>query len=425
MQMLRPVTVDLATGVVTLGGTRVALQREGEHYVAPGGVRARALTFEERSGVVAGALIDPEPNRALLTKLRNLANVSSDHDDELADALTLALAGGGEPAPSFAECARSACRNASLDWQTVQQTPAVVVDQLATEQETSGGDDGWTRFEFREAPQAEVSLGECCQQMLESLLERGTPQEAKEERDGSGARPWPPQTKLRALSDAVQTDGPNSGRSDTSSPPKFSWPHADQAMQARATLISAEPSSRNTAPTISNSPSTVAGALRAFSGWPQEPSLQVDADVSHSGEKTGAVSAATDPTLGWPDTAQTSVKAMPTMWDRGSQEVRAPWTASAQTLDPAPSRAIAPIAARTRQRAHRLRDLPVSAQKVTQPQRGSSNSQSASPVAQAPTMADSTTAAELLPRSGPLQRDWLYEIATALSDECDLRGLDT
>ena len=176
MQALRPVTVDLATGVVTLGGTRVTLERDGERYVAPDGLGLRALSFEERSSVVAGALMTPEPNRALLNKLRNLGNVT-EADDQLADALLLALAGGGEPAPSFEECARTACRLRKLDWQTVQSAPAVLVDQLATEQAISNSDDGWTRFEFREPPDSSLSLEECCQQMLERLLERGMPQQ--------------------------------------------------------------------------------------------------------------------------------------------------------------------------------------------------------------------------------------------------------
>ena len=83
MQALRPVTVDLATGVITLGGTHVTLERDGEHYIAPGGGCLRALTFEERSSVVAGALIDPEPNRALLTKLRHSPMASADNESRI------------------------------------------------------------------------------------------------------------------------------------------------------------------------------------------------------------------------------------------------------------------------------------------------------------------------------------------------------
>jgi len=68
MRTLGPVTVDLAAGIVTLGGNSITLAREGDHFIAPGGLHARALRFEERSLVVAGALLEPEPNRALLVK---------------------------------------------------------------------------------------------------------------------------------------------------------------------------------------------------------------------------------------------------------------------------------------------------------------------------------------------------------------------
>ncbi len=420
MQTLRPVTVDLATGVVTLGGKRVALQREGEHYAAFGGIRARALTFEERSGVVAGALIDAEPNRALLTKLRNLANISGDCASELTDALALALAGGGEPAPSFAECARSACRNASLDWQTVQQTPAVVVDQLVSEQKTSGGDDAWTRFEFREAPETEASLEECCRYMLERLLERGTPQESAEEQEATtGARAWPSQTKLRALHDDVQADGLNSGKPETSAQPKFAWPRG-----AQATFRRAEPPSRDAAPKVPNPPSPVGAALRATSGWPQEPPSQADADVSRSGGNGGAVSVASGPTSDWRGTASASIRQSLTVWDTDPAEAQAHEPTPVQTSNSAPVRTAAPISAKARLRAHRLRDLPVRSQKLAQPPRDDHNPQSISIGAHAPTMSD-VTMSELLPsRCGSAPRDWLYEIATALSDECDLRGLD-
>jgi hypothetical protein len=109
MQASRPITVDLSTGVVVLGGTRVVLERDGDHFVAPGGLRARVLTFEERSGVIAGALMDREPKRALLSRLRNLAGNGNDTEEALANALLLALAGGGENAPAFHECLRLVC----------------------------------------------------------------------------------------------------------------------------------------------------------------------------------------------------------------------------------------------------------------------------------------------------------------------------
>ena len=133
MQALRPVTVDLATGVVTLGGTQLTLERDGERYVAPGdGLLVRALTFEERSSVVAGALIDPEPNRALLTKLRQSRKCFRQTTAiELRTPLCWPWPEAVKRPRRLRNVRAQPAAMPNLDWQSVQQTAAVLVDQLA------------------------------------------------------------------------------------------------------------------------------------------------------------------------------------------------------------------------------------------------------------------------------------------------------
>ncbi len=131
MPAIRPVTVDLATGVVTIGGTRVSLERADGYFTAPGGFRARALTFAERSSIVAGALIDPEPHRALLTKLRALAAPSH---DTATKCQTRSFSRSPEAVnrPEHFQIVRvKPVASREADWQSVQQTPALLVDQIS------------------------------------------------------------------------------------------------------------------------------------------------------------------------------------------------------------------------------------------------------------------------------------------------------
>jgi hypothetical protein len=434
MQALRPIMVDLAAGVVTLGGMRVALQRKGERYVASGGLQARALTFEERSWVVAGALIDPEPNRALLTKLRNLANISGDHGDEVADALALALAGGGELAPGFAECARAACRNGNLDWQTIQQTPAVLVDQLASQEGTLVNDGGWTRFEFREEPEHPTSLAECCEQMLERLLDRGMPQQSHDEHQAAPEAPsWPPQTTPRSADCDGQTDERHSASDKLSSQPESVRTRAAQPLRARATLDHVEPPSPPDAsptPNTLSKPLPIGGSWRAASPRPQGQ-LSVSTRPEFQQQHVPSIEGGTSPNLAndhapaSADMPQAGRNLSTTLRDMlapaGTQAIQ---SAPITWQTPAPDRTAAPIPMRGRIRAHRLRDLPTR----SQPAVGAAPEESArpwsSPSGESVTTLSDPTMEELQPNLVAPRRDWIYEIAAALADECDLRGLD-
>lgn len=427
MQALRPVTVDLATGVVTLGGTHLTLERDGERYVAPGGRRLRALTFEERSSVVAGALIDPEPNCALLTKLRNLGNIPADNGDQLMDALVLALAGGGEAAPSFAECARTACRNAGWNWQSVQETAAVVVDQLAEAADPPVNLDGWIRFEFREAPQSPPSLEDCCREMLEQLLQRGTPQDEAPEEEANPGREF---FASRSIQDARDTsgadvpDGLETGdipRNGTST-----WPSSAHSLRARAKLSPASEASSQ-APTASENASPAVHIPRAIFGWSQERTMQpARAAVEPLRIRAAAENASANPPSNelsdaWVDSSGPSETRYPTLREAAvaDREFRHLPSAAVPTL-PVSSNLPIPTPAKARVRAHRLRDLPARGREGAPVPWGEP---STAPDVSPPTLSE-VVVKDRAPQSGAPQRDWIYEIATALSDECDLRGLD-
>ncbi len=424
MQAFRPVTVDLATGVITLGPAQLRLERHGQKYIAPGGLLVRALTFGERSSVVAGALMDPEPNRALLAKLRQFSNVLPDNESEIADALVLALAGGGEMAPPFAECARTACRNANLDWHSVYQSAAVLVDQLAVSTGSPRPDDGWTRFEFREAPEP-PTLEECCRQMLEKLLERGAPQAAEQEQEVA-RRPGfsPPQAALQDAQEDSPVGPANSIGAGVSSQREAAWPSATQPLRARAMMpraVGLLPAAPHAVPKVS---SPVRSARRQISHGPDfdeaSPSVLNKIDAGQAAEQ-GEEPRTVEPVDGWQGEPIANSKPHPTVWDvipPGGQ-VTGPARASGQAVSAATSRTVAPVMARTPARPHRLRELTTRSAEALQTATIERLSDSLSP-----TGVPSLTLSEDASRAGFLQRDWIQEIAVALADECDLRGLD-
>lgn len=170
------VSVDLKRGVVTLGATQVALapaDRLG-WFRLPGGSLARMIGFIERTALVADALASEDPQGAVTERLREAALTGA--HDPITDAVLLALAGGAEEAPSFAECLETVCRLHALDWQSAQGMLAVEVDQMAAgagnERAAPGEGKDWIRFEFAPKPEA-IDLAAICAEMTARLLARG------------------------------------------------------------------------------------------------------------------------------------------------------------------------------------------------------------------------------------------------------------
>jgi hypothetical protein len=154
MRRALPITVDLDTPEVQLGRLRVPLIRTGdERAFALSGTLdlVRLLSFEERTLLVTDALTQRNPDEALLAALSG--------PGETAQAVSLALAGGAEGAPPFADIARVCGAKG--------QSPALLVDRefaLAPQDP-----DGWTEVVF--APPE--SLAELKAGMIENLLGRG------------------------------------------------------------------------------------------------------------------------------------------------------------------------------------------------------------------------------------------------------------
>ncbi len=140
------IAVDLDEGVVQLGAERVRLlpdRGDGFYLNNRRGPMVRALRFEERSLLLTTA----DSNGDVATLIADAAFVSSGYcDDAVRVAVSLALAGGGEEAPSFAECARLVEQQAGWNPEQVSGTLALVIDRLCSNVESNG----WERIVFEE-----------------------------------------------------------------------------------------------------------------------------------------------------------------------------------------------------------------------------------------------------------------------------------
>jgi hypothetical protein len=151
------IEVDLAGSEVVLGTVRVLLDPAGSAFRLPGGATVRLSTFGERSWAAREALAGAD----LVETLRTFA--MQGEPDPLGDAVMLALAGGGEEAPSFEICAVEAARIHGWSWKALNEAAAIEVDRaVAVPRE-----DGWKRFVF-----GTEEIDELVKEMIERLLER-------------------------------------------------------------------------------------------------------------------------------------------------------------------------------------------------------------------------------------------------------------
>jgi hypothetical protein len=176
------IAVDLEEGVVQLGSERVRLlPGRGDAFYLNNrrGPMVRALRFEERSLLLTANTANAS-NGDVASLIADAAFVSSGECDEVVRvAVSLALAGGGEEAPSFSECARLVEEHAGWNPERVSGTLALVIDRLCGKVESNG----WERIVFEED---EPDLETLISRMAANLSERAVasaPSGAKTEAD--------------------------------------------------------------------------------------------------------------------------------------------------------------------------------------------------------------------------------------------------
>jgi hypothetical protein len=172
MSRTAAVSVDLARGEVVLGALRVCLERvdQSHRFRIAGRAVVRTVTFEERRFAVHNARVGQNPARDLVANLRALA--MDGESDIVADGVLLALAGGGEVAPAYEECAVTAAQALGWGWAAVNEAPAIEVDRVLAATSSHQEADGWTRFVFADGPSRD--LEQTCSDMIERLLDRGS-----------------------------------------------------------------------------------------------------------------------------------------------------------------------------------------------------------------------------------------------------------
>jgi hypothetical protein len=398
------VTVDFERGEVVLGSRSVCLEPVGQPYRfrLTGGAAVRAVTFEERSRAVREALIAPDPPDALIAALRTLATDAA--VDAATDAVVLALAGGSEDAPGFDECAVAAARVHGWDWTTLNQAPAIEVDRALASAPLQPEAGGWMRFVFAANDAAE--LDQLLSEMAERLLDRGIGR--PRERQSGEAEP-PPASPAKYSAAGAQPEIAKPVRSALHSPTP-AGPPADPAR------IPASESPRFRVPgrPLDGSPA------RPPAPRPLPATPRVTAPGSQPAAPGAAAALRTKVLLNRLDASPAPESGAPRVRVRVIEE-------ASYSAPPAVS------APRTASR------VDSSTAAVAPPRSASSVEHPAASAFAWPSRAASTTlapplepAAGLVPQSQPHshpaptaeQRDWLAEIARALAEECDLRGID-
>ena len=166
------IAVDLEEGEVRLGSERVRLlpgRGDAFYLINRRGPMVRALRFEERSVL----LNTNAANGDVAALIADAAFVSSGECvDPVRVAVSLALAGGGEEAPSFSECARLVEESAGWNPEQVSGTMALVIDRLCGSMKQQDSQNGWERIVFQED---EADLETLISRMAANLAQRAVP----------------------------------------------------------------------------------------------------------------------------------------------------------------------------------------------------------------------------------------------------------
>lgn len=181
------IAVDLEQGEVRLGSERVRLVPvAGDVFCLNDerGPLVRALKFEERSLLLADAAGEDVASRIV-----DAAFVSTgDGREDVRIAASLALAGGGENAPSFPECASFVAQQHGWDAQRVSETMALVVDRLCANivpEETNG----WKQIVFQ--PDLETLISQMVTNLSRRAVVVASEADVEAEELNKTPRRWP------------------------------------------------------------------------------------------------------------------------------------------------------------------------------------------------------------------------------------------
>ena len=161
------IAVDLEQFEIRLGTERVRLVPVASDVFCLNDARGplvRALKFEERARLLSDA-----GERDVASLIADAALVSSGvATEDVRIAASLALAGGGEKAPAFPECAQFVEQRYGWDKKRVAETMALVIDKLCS-QMVQQDSNGWKQIVFQKS---DADLGALISQMASNLSQR-------------------------------------------------------------------------------------------------------------------------------------------------------------------------------------------------------------------------------------------------------------
>jgi hypothetical protein len=161
------IAVDLEQGEIRLGTERVRLLPVAGDVFCLNDARGplvRALKFEERARLLSDA-----GDRDVASLVADAALVSPGvASDVVRIAASLALAGGGEEAPAFFECAQFVEQQYGWDEKRVAESMALVIDRLCSRMVQQDGN-GWKQIVLQKS---DADLGSLISQMAANLSQR-------------------------------------------------------------------------------------------------------------------------------------------------------------------------------------------------------------------------------------------------------------
>jgi hypothetical protein len=416
MNLALHISVDLESGEVRLGAHRVGLVASpapGAFYLdSTRGPVLRALRFEERTLV----LLKAAPSEVAARIAQAALLVPGDAPELLRVAVSLALAGGAEDAPSFAECASFAARQEGWDWQRVHEAPALVVDRLNRTDAQSPREDGWKRIVF---PEPTPELAALVAGMTQNLQQRSQPRDladsSPEPDRAPAAADLRPRFSFRFGQD-TQAPSPDSLLAEATpvTPLQMSGAGAPQARPALesvsdrtgAAIVASEPPGRPAANFAESQSGRHALSVRTVLPKTAMPAAT----------RAPRASATLRPRVSPArlDSARRAApEAMPPLAGpaSGPRQIRLPVTAAPSAPGDGPQAAQAASLARPGSAPGPIR-LPVAA---------APSARGEDPHA-APTPEPERTVARAVDL--PSFSDWIDDLAGSLADECDLRGID-
>jgi hypothetical protein len=193
---------DALRGEALIGSLRIPIVDAGNGALraGPGGAVLRPVSFGERTRIVTRAAFTDKPLDGIAAGILATATAQpGSGDPTMLEIVALALAGGDEPGPSFAETVQRLALATGWQLAEIAEASAAEIDGLVSAIAPAAPDGGWTRVQFGEASGADDEAAAVRREYAENLLRRV---------DGASPRPAAPDVAVPSqMEDATGDEG--------------------------------------------------------------------------------------------------------------------------------------------------------------------------------------------------------------------------